>query len=122
LKGFVLESGRSEKAIPNQAFGHRPGLKSAPVRVKGASRWTGKAINLITSNDLQADQTGKVNGVYVAKAVGCILLVIGTIVNTYVIYGDRTRFKNKYLMIALLIILDLLLIVGAIYLLSSPMI
>lgn len=28
-----------EERSPNQALGRRPGLRSAPVRVKGASRW-----------------------------------------------------------------------------------
>lgn len=28
--------------MDNQALGHRPGLRSAPLRVKGASRWASK--------------------------------------------------------------------------------
>lgn len=42
---IIKEQQTEENGDSNQALGHRPGLRIAPVRVKGASRYTKKENN-----------------------------------------------------------------------------
>ena len=51
--------------------------------------------------------------------IGITSLIGSGVLNTYLIYGDRTKWKAKYYLLALLVFLDIVLLVMGLMLLTS---